>query len=70
MLTPKIAGSVMPREAESAEGTAMLLVFWLRVLMPTARQAPNCAKFAALATGIQVFKPTEPSIPASITLYM
>ena len=69
-LTPKIAGSVIPNAADMEEGMATVLSFAFLHLRPTARQAPNCAKFAADAMGIQVFKPTEDSIPASITLYI
>ena len=70
MLTPKIAGSVIPRAADMDEGIATALVFWFLHLIPTARQAPNCAKLAAEAMGIQVLRPLEASIPASMTLYI
>lgn len=69
MLTPKITGSVIPREAESVEGTAIFPIFQLQVLMLTARQVPNYVKFVVLTTGIQMLKPTESSILASIILY-
>ena len=70
-LIPKIAGSVIPSAAESEEGIATTFVRLLRALRPTARHAPNCAKFAALAIGIHVLSPpSTDNIPASITLYM
>ena len=69
-LTPKIAGSVIPKEAESADGIATVLRLAFFVLSPTARQAPNCAKFAAEAIGIHVFNAPVLSIPNSIVLYM
>ena len=70
-LTPKIAGSVIPSDAERDAGTATDFVLIFLALIPTARQAPNCAKFAADAIGIQVFRPESPAnIPASMTLYI
>ena len=63
----------MPRDAESDDGTATDLLFAFFVLIPTARQAPNCAKFAADAIGIQIFRLLNSaleSMPASITLYI
>ena len=60
----------MPSAADMEDGTATAFVLRLWVLMPTARQAPNCAKFAADAIGIQVLSPTEDSIDASMMLYM
>ena len=69
-LTPKIAGSVIPSAADMEDGIATVLSFAFRHLIPTARQAPNCAKFAADAIGIHVFSPTDDSMPASITLYI
>ena len=52
-LTPKMAGSVMPMNAESEAGSAMLLSFLFRVLSATASAAPPCATFAAEASGSQ-----------------
>ena len=69
-LIPKMAGSVMPREAEREEGRATALVFWLWTFSATARQAPNWAKLAAEAMGIQVLRPVWAIMPASMTLYM
>ena len=60
----------MPREADSADGNATDLVFWFFTFSATARQAPNWAKLAAEAMGIQVFRPVWAIMPASITLYM
>ena len=68
--TPKIAGSVIPKEAESADGIAIVLRFAFFVFRPTAKQAPNCAKFAAEAIGIHVFNAPVLSIPNSMVLYM
>ena len=69
-LIPKMAGSVMPREAESEEGRATDLVFWFLTFSATARHAPNWAKLAAEAMGIQKLTPVEEIMPASMTLYM
>ena len=69
-LIPKIAGSVMPRDAESEDGSATDLVFWFFTLSATARHAPNCAKLAAEAMGIQVLTPVDEIMPASMTLYI
>ena len=69
-LMPKMAGSVMPREAEREAGRATDLVFWFLVMKNTAKQAPNWAKFAAEAMGIQVLSPVEEIMPASMTLYI
>ena len=61
----------MPREADSAEGNATDLSLAFLHLMATARQAPNWAKLAAEAMGIQMLSPIGPeSMPASMTLYM
>ena len=61
----------MPREADREDGSATDLSFALRHLIATARQAPNWAKLAADAMGIQMFRPSAPdSIPASMTLYI
>ena len=71
--TPKIAGSVIPNAADKDEGIATAFVLAFLVLRPTARQAPNCAKFAAEAIGIQMFrlpKSAEERRPASMTLYI
>ena len=68
--TPKIAGSVIPREADNADGIAIVLRFAFFVFRPTAKQAPNCAKFAAEAIGIHVFSAPVLSMPNSIVLYM
>ena len=69
--TPKMAGSVMPSDADSEEGSATDFSLALRHLMATARQAPNWAKLAAEAMGIQMFRPpSTASMPASMTLYM
>ena len=70
-LIPKIAGSVIPSAADNDEGIATTFVLCALALKPTAKHAPNCAKFAADAMGIHVFNPpSTESIPASITLYM
>ena len=49
----KIAGSVMPMNAESEAGSAMDLSFLFLVLSATASAAPPCATFAAEASGSQ-----------------
>ena len=54
-LTPKMAGSVIPRNAESEAGRAMDLIFLFFVFNATARAAAPCATFAAVAIGIQIF---------------
>ena len=71
-LTPKIAGSVIPSEADRAEGIATCFVLLERALRPTARHAPNWAKLAAEAIGIQVLSAPSyaPSIPSSMVLYI
>ena len=72
-LTPKIAGSVIPNEADNADGIATVLILGFLVLTATAKHAPNCAKFAADAIGIQMFKlpnSLDDNKPASITLYI
>ena len=69
-LTPKIAGSVIPSEADSEEGMATCFSLLSCVRRPTARHAPNCAKFAAEAIGIQVFRPALVNMPASMMLYI
>ena len=60
----------MPRAADMDAGTATDFVLAFLTLRPTARQAPNWAKLAAEAIGIQVLRPTEASMPASMTLYI
>ena len=66
-----ITGEFTATEAESDDGSATALSLASRHFMATARQAPNCAKLAAEAIGIQIFKPPAPlSMPASITLYI
>ena len=53
MLTPKMAGSVMPMNADSEDGSAIALSFLSRVLSATASAAAPCAMFAAEASGSQ-----------------
>ena len=60
----------MPSAADMEDGTATDFVFMFFAFKPTARQAPNWAKLAADAIGIQVLSPDSASMPASITLYM
>ena len=52
-LTPKIAGSVMPMNAESEEGRASERTLTSRVLRATASAAPAWPMLAALASGSQ-----------------
>ena len=56
-LTPKIAGSVIPSEAESADGKARALSFSSLVLIPTASVAPACAEVAAEISALKAFTP-------------
>ena len=53
MLTPKIAGSVIPIKADSEDGSAIDFSLPLRVLSATASAAAPCAMFAAEASGSQ-----------------
>ena len=62
-LIPKIAGSVIPSEADSEDGSATDFVFWFFTFSATARQAPNWAKLAAEAMGIQVLTPVCAIMP-------
>ena len=52
-LTPNIAGSVIPINAESDEGKQRLFIFGSFDLTAIARQAPPCAILAADARGSQ-----------------
>ena len=51
--TPKIAGSVIPINALSDDGSARDLIFWSFDFTATASAAAHCATFAALASGSQ-----------------
>ena len=53
-LTPKMAGSVIPKNAEREDGRARFLNLWFLVLRATAKQAAPCAKLAEEAMGIHV----------------
>ena len=55
--TPNIAGSVIPSEAENAEGKARALSFSSLVLIPTARVAPAWAAVAAEISALKAFEP-------------
>ena len=58
-LTPKIAGSVMPKTAETPPAPARPLSLASRVLKKTARAAAPCATFAMEAIG-KIKSPTPP----------
>ena len=51
--TPKRAGSVMPKKAESEEGSPRLFILGSLAFNPTARQAAPCAILQAEARGSQ-----------------
>ena len=55
--TPKIAGSVIPINAESDDGKQRLLILGSFVFTATARQAPPCATLTADARGNQYVTP-------------
>ena len=60
----------MPRNADREAGSAMDLIFLLRVLTPTASAAAPWATLAAVAIGIQMFCPLSASIESSMALYI
>ena len=68
--TPKIAGSVIPMNALSDEGSASDLIFLSLDLSATARAAAPCATFAALASGSQYVTPYCAICPISIAVYI
>ena len=68
--TPKITGSVIPRNAEREAGSASSFIFLFFVFMAIARAAPPWATLAAVAIGIQVLIPAELNRPASSALYI
>ena len=68
--TPKIAGSVIPINALSDDGSARDLIFLSLDLIPTANAAAPCATFAALASGSQYVTPYFAICPISIAVYI
>ena len=69
-LTPKITGSVIPRNADREDGSASAFSFWFLVFNAIASAAAPWATFAALAMGIQMLIPSELNSPASRALYI
>lgn len=56
-LTPKMAGSVIPKKADNAEGNANAFNFFDLVFNPTAKVAPPCAAIAQVIIALKALLP-------------
>ena len=70
IFTPKIAGSVIPINADKEDGNAIAFNFWSLVFNATANAAAPCAIFAADASGSQYVQPNSLICPRSIIVYI